>query len=71
MRPAFQLGYLPVGRQRDRETTGRIGVNFGSAKLTEMMRHWLSKRSEVEEFKPKPPGPVPKKKESKRLKARH
>jgi len=31
----------------------------------------LLKRSEVEEFKPKPPGPLPKTKKSKRRKARH
>lgn len=31
----------------------------------------LLKRSEVEEFQPKQPGPVPKPKQSKRRKARH
>jgi len=31
----------------------------------------LLKRSEVEKFKPKPPGPLPKKKQSQREKARH
>jgi len=31
----------------------------------------LLKRSEVEEFKPKPPGPLPRTKRSKQSKARH
>ena len=31
----------------------------------------LLKRSEVEEFKPKPPGPLPKEKHSKQSKRRH